>query len=226
MNPWGSRCWLLTSPRSGSTYLQYLLNHNAGVSLRLDPDRELARFSFGEHMSQVFCNSLEDFLLWDPFVSKVHCHHFGAHLIDRPLLKARMPPVRYVLLERRDQVAQAVSLATSNQTGVTQCNSNDKLANLHSQAVSLADDAMLACYKAVGDYHDFWRNWLHSEPHLTVTYESLVEDTKDTIAAIFDFLRTPYKRISIDVPLRKLCHPETEGNCQRLKQLLEPAAKV
>ncbi len=221
MNPWGCRCWLLTSPRSGSTYLQYLLNHNAGVPLRPDSEnRESARFSFGEHMSQVFCTSLEDFLQWDPVVSKVHCHHFGAYLIDRPLLKARMPPVRFVLLERIDRVAQAVSLAMSNRTGVTQCKSCEAQDRFHATSVSLTDESLLECYRAVGDYRDFWRNWLHSEPHLTVTYESLIEEPRDTLAKILDYLRTPYRGISLDVPLMKLEHPQTAPHVSRLEQLV------
>ncbi len=224
MNPWGSRCWLLTSPRSGSTYLQYLLNHNAGVPLRPSADRELARFSFGEHMSQKFCQNLDDFLNWDPIVSKVHCHHFGAFLVDRPELCSRIPPLRFVVLERRDQVAQAVSLATSNVTGITQCNSEEKQRALHERSISLDDESMLACYRAVGDYRQFWRNWLHSEPHLTVTYESLIESPHETIASILDFLRTPYKGISLDVPLRKLEHPATELHIRRLQQALQSEA--
>lgn len=221
MNPWGSRCWLLTSPRSGSTYLQYLLNHNAGVPLYLVDDREQARYSFGEHLSRKFCRSLEDFLEWDPIVSKVHCHHFGAYLIDRPLLKKRIPPTRFVLLERKDAIAQAVSLAMANNTGVTQCSEDEQQRGFHAQTVTISDDQLLDCLKAVQDYIDFWHNWLHSEPHLVVTYESLIEEPQATVAQVFDFLKTPYTDISLDVPLRKLDHPQTDGYVRRLQELVD-----
>lgn len=221
MNPWGSRCWLLTSPRTGSTYLQYLLNHNVGAPLNLSCDRHMARFSFGEHMSERFCKSLDDFFAWDPIVSKVHCHHFGAYLVDRPLLKPNLKDVRFVLLERRDLHAQAVSLAMADRTGVTQCNSAESQAKYHARQLPLDDAKLLSCFKAVSDYKDFWRNWLHSEPHLVVTYESLIEEPRSTVAQILDFLQTSHMQISLDVPLRKLNHPQTDEQIRRLGSLIE-----
>lgn len=220
MNPWGSRCWLLTSPRSGSTWLQFLLNHNAGMPLTIGEDRQQARFSFGEHMSEKYCRSLEEFMAWDPIVSKVHCHHFGAYLLDRPLVKAQRPGVRYVLLERRDLVAQAVSLAMANRTGVTQCGTHEKRRSFQERSIVVTDNELLACYKAVNDYQDFWRNWLHSEPHLVVSYESLIESPKESVAGIFDYLKTPCRDISLDIPLKKLNHPCTDGFVARLRQVL------
>lgn len=220
MNPWGQRCWLLTSPRSGSTWLQYLLNHNAGVPLRIGDDREQARYSFGEHMSEKYCRSLEEFLQWDPVVSKVHCHHFGAYLIDRPLLKSRLPPLRFVLLERRDQFAQAASLAMANRTGITQCQNLKKQNEFRASSVKLEDAELVACLKAVNDYTAFWRNWLHSESHLVVTYESLLEDPASVVGEVLSYLQTPHESISVDVPLRKLNHPETERNISRSRQLV------
>lgn len=219
-NPWGSRCWLLTSPRTGSTWLQFLLNKNAGVPLRITEDLAQSRFSFGEHMSEKYCHSLEDFFAWDPIVSKVHCHHFGAYIVDRPLLKSRMPQVRFVLLERKDRVAQAVSLAMSNCTSVTQCANRETQHAYHQRRITLADAELLACYRAVGDYRDFWKNWLHSEPHLVVTYEALIEDPTETTAQIFDYLRTPCPKFATDIPLRKLEHPQTTGFVLRLHSLI------
>ena len=219
--PWGSRCWLLTSPRTGSTYLQYLLNHNAGVPLQPTiKNRERSRYSFGEHLSQKFCSALEEFLKWDPYVSKVHCHHFGAFLLDRPLLKQRIDgPVRFVLLERRDVHQQAVSLAMSNRTGTTQCASEVQQEEFRRSDVQLTDGEMLDCLRAVRDYQQFWRNWLHSEPHLVVTYESLIEAPVETVAGVLDYLQTPHGEISLDVPLRKLGHPTTPEYVERLREL-------
>ncbi len=219
IKPWGSRCWLLTSPQTGSTRLQFLLNHNAGVSLRIGEDRERARYSFGEHLSEKFCHSLHEFLQWDPIVSRVHCHHFGAYLIDRPLLKLQMPPVRFVLLERKDRIAQAVSLAVANHTGITQCNTIKTQNAFQALPINVVDSELLACWKAVGDYVEFWRNWLHSEPHLVVTYESLLEDPRETVAKIFDYLGTPYSDISLSVPLLKLKHSESKNSLNRLREL-------
>jgi LPS sulfotransferase NodH len=179
-------------------------------------------------MSEKYCRSLEDFLAWDPIVSKVHCHHFGAYIVDRPLLKSRIPKVRFVLLERKDRVAQSVSLAMSNCTSVTQCSTRENQVTYHQRRVSLNDDDLLGCYRAVGDYQNFWKNWLHSEPHLVVSYEALVENAEETVAQIFDYLRTPCPRFEADVPLRKLEHPQTQNFILRLRLLLaqcpEPAS--
>lgn len=219
LNPWGRRCWLLTSPRSGSTYLQFLLNHNAGLPLGLPDDKELARLTFGEHMSPKFCSSIEDFLCWDPVVSKVHCHHFGAFLVDRSALKHRIPRTRFVLLERRDAIAQAVSLAMANLSGVTRCESQEAQSRYHREKIEPTDEELLGCLKAVRDYVQFWRNWLHSEPHLVVTYESLVESPREVIGEILDYLQTSYTELSLDVPLRKIDHPLSKVNMERLLHL-------
>lgn len=225
-NPWGSRCWLLTSPRSGSTYLQYLLNVNAGVPIRPADDRQQARYSFGEHLSEQLCGSWEDLEEWDPIVSKVHCHQYGHYLLSREAVKERFPGIRFVLLERRDSCAQAVSLALANHTGVTQCTSERQLSEFRDLDPVLTDSELLDCHRAVLDYLAFWRNWLHTEQHLTVTYEALVESPREIVAEILDFLKTPYREISAAVPLRKLFHPRSAAFTERLRSLVQTESHV
>ena len=219
-NPWKTRCWLLASPRSGSTYLQYLLNLNAGVPLQPHPeDRELSRFSFGEHLNRSICQSWEEFVALDPVVSKIHCHQFGHHLLRRKEFREQFPGMRFLLLERRNVFAQAASLALSNCTGIPHCSTDDDLLAFREASVEVDDDQLLRCHHAVLQYQKFWRNWLHSEPRLVVTYESLIENPQETIAIALDFLKVPYTEISLEVPLFKLGHPQTKELVQRLRLL-------
>lgn len=221
-NPWTKRCWLLASPRSGSTYLQYLLNLNAGVPLQPHPeDREISRFSFGEHLNQNICGSWEEFVALDPVVSKIHCHQYGHHLIPKQEIKQQFEGIRFVLLERRNACAQAVSLALSNGTKIPHCSFREKLEDFRKTRVEIQDDQLLHQHAAVLRYQSFWRHWLHSEPRLVVTYESLIEHPRETIAMVLDFLQAPYGEIKLSVPLFKLKHPQTTGFVQRLKRLLE-----
>lgn len=218
-NPWGCRCWLLTSPRSGSTYLQHLLNCNV-VELRSSSDaRDRMRHSFEEHLNSRFCTSWDDFLALDPLVTKMHCHHFGAHLLRRREIKGLFPGIRFVLLERKNVWQQAVSLAIANRTGVTHCTSDETHQSFQQMAVEPTDDELLNCLKAVRDYQAFWRNWLHSEPHLVVTYEALIEEPAQTVAGIFDYLCTSCDQLVLGVPVRKLAHPATASLVQRLKTI-------
>ena len=216
MNPWGCRCWLLCSPRSGSTYLQFLLNQAAGVPLGLSDDRELSRYSFGEHLHEKRSKDFADFLLWNPVVSKVHCHHFGQYLVDKQEILRLYPDIRFVLLERKNLFAQAVSLAYADITGVTQVEDDKELASL--VEVEITDEQLLASYQTVKDYFEFWRNWLHDAPYLVVSYEQLRQRPEQIVGMICDYLQTPYK-FSDDVPLLKMARPDTGKYVERLTSL-------
>ena len=183
-------------------------------------DRRQARFSFGEHLSRQNVSSWEDFEEWDPYVSKVHCHHFGGCLLPRDEVQGRFPGIRFVLLERRDSCAQAASLALANRTGVTQCTTERQLTEFRGLEAELSDTELLDCHRAVLDYLEFWRNWLHSERRLVVTYESLIEQPRETVAEILDFLKTPHGEIALGVPLRKLAHPRSGEFTDRLRRLV------
>lgn len=107
---------------------------------------------------------------------------------------------------------------------MTQCTSEESHQEFQARRVDLADDELLATFRAVRDYQAFWRNWLHSEPHLAVTYEALIESPGETLKLMFDFLCTPLAEPIYDVPLRKLNHPVALDYWERLKSKLAPVA--
>jgi len=219
-NPWGNRCWLLTSPRSGSTYLQYLLNLNVGVPIDANGDRETARYHFTEHLGELTC-SIEEFFQWDPIVTRVHCHHFGEYNLPRQQIKELYPDVRFVLLERRDAYQQAVSLALSDRTGIQHCESEEQLQTYQQMSVFLSDEVLLRYHQAIIDYQAYWRNWLHGEPVLLITYESLLLSPISVVEQILDFLKTPHGEICLNVPLKRLWHPVNEKYVDRLRSLFQ-----
>lgn len=140
---------------------------------------------------------------------------------DRTEIKNRLPDLLFVVLKKRDQLAYAVSVAMSNQTGVTQCNSLTSQRVLHSRVIDVSDDTLLACYKSVQDHVQFRRNWLHSEPHSNAWFESLTEDLVQPLEVIFGFLRTLRTNRTLDVPLRRLNHRQLEEDILRLNALVK-----
>lgn len=174
----------------------FLLSRNAGVPLRISGDLQQSRFRFGEHMSENYYHSLDDFLCWDPYVSTVHCHHLGDFLVDRTAITAKMTDLRFVGLERKGFVAQAIWLAMTNPSGVTQCNSRQSLRTYRGKFANLSDSSLLACFKAVHNCCQFWRNRLHSANHLMVTDDSsLVKDNPRAVDAALDLLNTSLRVI-------------------------------
>lgn len=220
-NPWKHRCWLLVSPRSGSTYLQYLLNQNAGVPIQPHPENlSQARYCFGEHLNQNFCASWEQFCELDPIVSRVHCHQFGRDFTPVRDIVEQFEGIRFIVLERRDEFAHAASLALANATGVTQCTTLAALYDHRQSRVDVTDTELQQCLQAVQHYRSFWRNWLHLESHLVVTYEALAARTIETLKLILDYLEMPSRNIDVHVPLFRLSHPQQPQFALRLRELV------
>ena len=119
------------------------------------------------------------------FGMKAHFHHFAAALRDSPSLLKRIAPVAYIYLNRRDKVAQAVSMAKALQSGAW--TSMDAAAN----APLAYDDALiLGCLDDIEQQRLGWLRWfeINNITPLVINHEDFLADEASAIGAVIELL--------------------------------------
>jgi LPS sulfotransferase NodH len=126
-------------------------------------------------------------IMWgtmDLLVEELRRHIGGRRDVD--VLERVLGPLRFVHLERSDVVAQAVSWAHAEQTGIWQ--PGDR-----SDATAELDlDQVERLVATVQEHNEAWRTWFAAqdvEP-LRLTYESLASSPVETVTRVLDFVGT------------------------------------
>lgn len=199
VHAWNRRAWILTAPRTGSTYLCYLLNKAAGLPVDLTNDPQKDRCIFGEHLHPDYPH---DFRSMDPLVSKVHWPHFAASGLERPA------ETLFILLKRHDVLLQAVSNYVSEQLMQHHVATTDELRRFQAREVPLDEEKLVQHFRVVLGYDQAWAGY----DGLTIYYEDLHERPLATVKRIFEYLETPFRPPAdlLDLPLQKLNRPDTE----------------
>lgn len=217
--PWGCRCWLVSTQRSGSTYLAYLLNAFNGLPLDCNKAQG-GRFIFGEHAHPEFCPSSDWFRVFDPIVTKMQWNLVNRWGFTRP------ERTRFVVLHRRDRLAHAVSLAFSNATGFFHAYSPEELSAYHARPVAFDPQLAAVCHKGIVDWYAQMAHWLKGVDVLSVDYEDVVADPLAAVRRIFAYLDTPLTTETpledlARIPLHKVARPEVEEYKAQLAAVLE-----
>lgn len=144
------------------------------------------------------------------FGIKLHHHHFQRWFLDRgwpvgPHLRADA----WVLITRRDRIAQAISWARALQTGRWAAQQTDAIRPIYSRA--LIDRYV----RKVEEGEAGWRAWFASQgivPH-EVVYEDLVADPERVIRGVLQFLDVPHAdEVNVPPPpTRRQSDPESEA---------------
>lgn len=182
---------IASSERSGSTYLclalwqtgalgapwEYL-NHQTEMKAMA---RRLQTNDVGEYMRRVIDRRTS---ANGTFAIKAHHHHFSHVLSHYPQLLDSLPPPRFVVMERRDRLAQAISLARAMQTEAW-----SSFARPTRQPVY--DAALISrCLHKIALQIAGWTDWFARrgiEP-LVVDYDRLVARPEETVGAVRRFL--------------------------------------
>jgi len=134
------------------------------------------------------------------FGCKVHFPHFAAAVRQFPGMLDRLAPVRFVRIHRRDQIAQAVSLAKAYQTRAwLSLDSSDR----RQVPLFYSQEFITACLKEIDAQERAWSRWFDAHritPHV-VYYEELLQDrariVRDLCAALDVLLDEPS---AVEVP--------------------------
>lgn len=177
-NPWRHPCWIITEPRTGSTWLSQLLNRAAGLSA-IDNSSPI---HFGEHHHT---NSVYDHSITPPFVTKCHIHWLASGRVAPPPLTTRV-----ILLTRHNRHAQALSLLSSSASGIFNSSCPDEIRKHQQRA---AESTF-----TVGQFNEHlsvieeWESraaaFANLYQSLHINYEMICDDPAGTIGRIIDTL--------------------------------------
>lgn len=211
---WKEPAWIVTAPRTGSTYLCYLLNSFAGLPFDLVEDADRDRDIFGEHYQLYRRDNQIDVAGSPPRVTKVHWHW-----LHRDGLQ--VPSNRKIVLRRRDRIAQAISLYFGNATKTAHCSNELQLAEWKRKPVKWNPDKALSCLRQV----THWDEKLAQIDGLSVFYEDLKKNPLSVVSYCFGYMVTAMHIGAVDihqrlkVPLYRLNRPEKQQYCEKLRQL-------
>ena len=225
--------WLLTNPRCGSQLLSWFLN-NSGL---------IGKSNFGEHFVQINGRELKPRKQFDDNPldfnhSVVHRKQFVKLFNDseRNIIESKLPDLRYIHLNRRNIIEQAVSLYFAEATNVWSLPQKKEYLQLHQHdfftkneyekiPVLIDDNRLLSCYYKCQKHNDNWAGYLQQTKHCSLWYEDLVTHTKEQLIKIFAFLNLTYQeddlqKLVISPGLQKMNREETQKCCLRLRQLI------
>ena len=119
------------------------------------------------------------------FGAKAHFHHFEAALKTFPGMLQAISPVQFISINRRDRLAQAVSMAKSIQTNAWLSLSRPRRTPLFYSA-----EFIEACLDEINTQARGWEQWFAAN-NITpyhVDYESLLADRKKVIDEILSLM--------------------------------------
>jgi LPS sulfotransferase NodH len=192
---------ILTTPRSGSTYLCDLLNSTAIAGHPMEHLR-LATQELSRHCNFNYLKLLDNLMEYRTTSNGV----FGTKLISHFLFELqRAKPGsknlwqsidQFILLIRKDKVAQAVSLVLAQKTEVWHLHSDEKKSSYQAQLESLKIDRsllndveqkVLFIEQQEAQLKKTLAN--HKIQPLVVVYEDILADAPGQIDRILDFLK-------------------------------------
>ncbi|MDJ0567449.1 MAG: Stf0 family sulfotransferase [Pleurocapsa sp. MO_192.B19] len=191
---------ILTTPRSGSTYLCELLESTT-IAGHPTEHLRLAAQELALYCNFDYIRLLHNLMQYRTTSNKV----FGTKLISHFLFEFRQTKPdfkqifnsidKFILLVRRDKVAQAVSLVLAQKTEIWHIRHNIKNISYQSRLENInIDNALL---KNVEQKYEFINHQearlkkilaAHQIEPLQLEYEDIVEDAKSQINRILDFL--------------------------------------
>ena len=180
--------WLLATPRTGSYYLSYCLNLSG-----LNPEIQ-------EYWNGSIYPNYEGF----PCNNKVHPLQLREK--DKTLndVTEVLPNVKFVLLRRRDVIAQAVSRYIAQETGIWSVrNEKNKFDFQSSIRIPLSKDGILEMYQKCQDDEQYWLE--QDVDKIETFYEDFIGN-KQEIQRLFSCLGISYSLeddFDSKIPLRK-----------------------
>jgi LPS sulfotransferase NodH len=185
MFDWPVKAWIVSTPRSGSTWLCSLLNLAVGIGDDFD-DPEPGMF--GEHFHPRCSHRFPEY---EPVVSKVHIHW-----LDDPIFVRRLPPpeTRIIQLIREDKVAQVWSMVCSSRLGLYNTKEPERRSAYRREmkSVTASQSEFSDHLKAIERWERLSNFLFANHPHrMLVTYEQLERDPESVVRRCFEFLTVP-----------------------------------
>jgi trehalose 2-sulfotransferase len=119
------------------------------------------------------------------FGVKAHFHDFSSALERYKGLRERLAPISYIYIDRRDKLAQAVSMAKAHQS-----DSWTSLAAPKREALRYSKQEIARCFEEANRQALSWRRWFgdHGITPALIDYEDLVADPAKVVSTVVDML--------------------------------------
>jgi len=206
-------CWILTTPRTGSSMLCDFLRR-AGLNFRewynhsesYGNERWTKRDSMPKYC-KVSPNQFERF--------------FGHERFE--IVEEHLPYMKGVYLRRNDLASQTASFLLASRSNVWNYRGHDqrKAAQLEHTSVEFSDEQVSRIARWLMQMDDeVWR-FMRPRPHLAVTYESLVHRQVWSLADVFTYIGLKCTPQRSDKPTIKLSHPRKDELIERVRCQLE-----
>lgn len=207
-------CWILCTPRSGSTYLASILND----TLLFDPifseylgwKKKLILNPNDIKLCPKFCKVLHvhmNRIFYKPdFLQDIPINHNLQYLkppkVSVEVIKKYFPNIKFVLLERKDCVAQAISYCVTSEVSnyhkqsFFNISEKNKYLKFKNTKINVSDDNLMKYYETCKKYKDIWSDFLLDVPHFKLYYEEI---TEKKITELLNFLGCKTSNVNLHV---------------------------
>lgn len=204
-------CWVVCTPRVGSTYLCYLLN-TTGVFRNCNFKEYFNHRSYTRPQREKFNYYPPPFnkLVWDQL----------------PLEKAkevtnRLFGIRFVNLYRKDICAQAVSQNLAQQADIWLITNRHQLNRYQNRGFKYHENELLHEYHYILKGHNAIQKWLLDKPHITLSYEQLAADPIMTTLKVLLHIKAPLIDPNPDrAGVKQMTHPQKTEFTDRFRECL------
>jgi LPS sulfotransferase NodH len=119
------------------------------------------------------------------FGVKVHFHDFATALDRYRTLLERLSPITYIYIDRRDKLAQAVSMAKAHQTEAW-----TSLAAPRREVLRYSKHEIARCFKEANRQTHSWRSWFrnHGIKPVVIEFEDLIADPTKIVRGVVELL--------------------------------------
>ena len=203
-----SPCWILSHPRSGSSFLCELLNntmlfpHFDHEKIRTDDYflRKGKGRAFDEWL-RLFSSKNELFHNLPHFVKVIYDQLFS--LCDNLCIEEItqiLPNINFIYLERKNKIDQAVSLYIAKKLDAYHVFTNNFLQKCRDTNLDINKEEIKKCYDEVVNFQD-WAKFIKNQRYHHVYYETLIENPKNVLEDILCFLNLP--KINLEESVQK-----------------------
>ena len=179
-----SACWILSTPRTGGNYLSCLLNLTGWFPKLNGQDR-----AFDEWLSIHFNSDAKLFQKNPPACLNIHFLQYQK-ILNAPALadfESIIPGLKYIVLKRRDVLAQAVSFYIAKESGTWRLYSELEQSRYLQKNLDIHQDKLLNAYEHVKNSNILWDNHISGREILEVFYEDLRDNPEHELLRIAEY---------------------------------------
>lgn len=207
-------CWILTTPRSGSQYLSSILNNiceKKAFYEKLHPTQKITYKKFEENKDKFST------LIVHPLQ---YLFTFG----ERQFNTIPDPKTKLIYLYREDIIEKTISLYCAKKTNVWVITNNHLQPHqiqcdpkrCRINPIKIDEKQLISCYLDVKKQHNFWDAKIKDMEVLKISYNELIQNTKNEINKILNYLNMNSSNLTIYTDVEKMENNIDKNECRKI----------